>query len=251
MNRIGTPKDDPAFQELARARRNDLAAALRLAARFELHEGIDNHFSYMLDDGTFLVNRWGVHWSLITAADILRVDLEGSIVEGHGTVERTAFVIHSAIHRSCAEAKAVLHTHMPFLTAIACTSAHIEPISQNALRFTGRVRYEDDYAGVASDLKEGDRIASAVRQYPIVVLRHHGVVVTAPTIGLAFDDLYFLERTARVQILAHASGSAPVAIPRGIAETAALQIRQLEAERETHFSALKHLLDAENVSYAL
>jgi ribulose-5-phosphate 4-epimerase/fuculose-1-phosphate aldolase len=116
LNPTATSGDDREFQQLARARRNDLAAALRLATRFELHEGIDNHFSYMLEDGTFLVNRWGIHWSRITAADILRVDLEGRILEGQGTVERTALVIHSEIHHSCPDAKAVLHTHMPFVT---------------------------------------------------------------------------------------------------------------------------------------
>ncbi len=220
-----------------------LAAALRLAARFELHEGIDNHFSYLLDDGTFLINRWGMHWSEVRAADLLRVDRHGKVIEGQGSVELTALVIHSEIHHACPDARAILHTHMPFATAIACTGATIEPISQNALRFHNRIFYDDGYTGLANETSEGQRLAGAVQQCPIVFLRHHGVIVTAPTIGLAFDDLYFLERTARVQILAHASGARPLSIAPAVVAQGAAQLRQIDGDRETHFTALCRLLD--------
>ena len=45
--------------------RVDLAAALRLAVRFGLHEGIDNHFTVMLPGETerFLLHPYGLHWS--------------------------------------------------------------------------------------------------------------------------------------------------------------------------------------------
>ncbi|MEJ0040330.1 MAG: class II aldolase/adducin family protein [Gammaproteobacteria bacterium] len=188
-------------QELHEQRLN-LSAALRLAARFGLNEGIDNHFSVMLSDSTFLVNRWGVHWSRMTSADVLQLDSNGTVLSGTGTVERTAFVIHSEVHRHCPDAKAILHTHMPCTTAIACTTGRFEPISQNALRFYGRVYYDEAYAGVANDIDEGTRLAHAARHHPIVLMRHHGVMVTGPSIALAFDDLYFLERTAQVQLLA-------------------------------------------------
>jgi len=108
--------------------RADLAAAFRLAARFDLHEGIDNHFSYALDDGTFLVNRWGVHWSKMTAGDILQVDGGGTVRRGRGTVERTALAIHSEVHVACPPARAILHTHMTYTTALACTNGRIEDL---------------------------------------------------------------------------------------------------------------------------
>ena len=59
----------------------DLAAALRLAAHFDLHEGIDNHFSYAVpgEDDRFLLNPYGLHWSEITAGDLLTLDGEGQV----------------------------------------------------------------------------------------------------------------------------------------------------------------------------
>jgi ribulose-5-phosphate 4-epimerase/fuculose-1-phosphate aldolase len=229
--------------------RVDLAAALRLAARFDLHEGIDNHFSYALNDGTFLVNRWGVHWSRMTAGDILQVDGGGAVRRGRGTVERTALAIHSRVHLACPYARAILHTHMTYTTALACTNARIESISQNSLRFCGRVAYDDQYRGLANDNGEGERIAAALGNQSILLMRHHGALVTGRTIGLAFDDLYFLERTAQVQVLARASGYAPIQISDEVADVAARQISQLDADRETHFEVLKGLLDDETPKY--
>src|SRR3546814_8326880 len=100
--------------------RIDLAAALRLAARFDLNEGICNHFSYAPPErpDAFLVNPFGKHWSQLTASDLLLVDFAGKVLEGEGELETTAFCIHSRIHREHPRAACVLHTHMPYATAL-------------------------------------------------------------------------------------------------------------------------------------
>ncbi len=241
-------KHEDILEERRQARIN-LAAALRLAARFDLHEGIDNHFSILLSDGSFLVNRWGVHWSLIRASDILQVDDSGAVIDGQGEIERTALKIHASVHRACPHAKVVLHTHMPYATAIACSRLEIDPISQNALRFYGRIFYDHDYRGLANDDAEGQRVAATALNHPIVMMRHHGVLVSAETVGLAFDDLYFLERTARVQLLTRGCGVDPLRIPADMAKLAAGQFRLIDKDRETHFLALKQILDLEEPEY--
>src|SRR5262245_65636919 len=66
--------------------RVDLAAALRLAVRFELNEGIDNHFTVMLPgvENRFLLHPFGLHWSEIRASDLIVVDYDGRTIEGEG-----------------------------------------------------------------------------------------------------------------------------------------------------------------------
>lgn len=219
----------------------DLATAFRLAARFELHEAIDNHFSMMLDDGTFLINRWGVHWSRMTEADILHIDCAGKVLSGSGHVERTAFCIHAEIHRSHPAARAVLHTHMPFATALCCTTGRLEWISQNSLRFYDRVAYDDDYRGLAEDPKEGIRLAKCLGTHSILMMRNHGVVVTGPSLARAFADLYYLERAAKVQVLARASGCRPLRIPPARARAIAEQIAAVD-DYQDHFDALRSLV---------
>jgi ribulose-5-phosphate 4-epimerase/fuculose-1-phosphate aldolase len=189
--------------------RVDLAAALRLAARFGLHEGICNHFSYAVPGrhDRFLLNPYGTHWSQVTASGLLLVDKDGKVVEGDGAAEASAFCIHAPIHLRHPRANAVLHTHMPYATTLTSLEAgRLEPVTQNALRFHGDVAYDDEYNGVAEDLAEGERMAGAMGDKRVLFLAHHGVIVVGRTVAQAFDDLYYLERACEVQVLAMSTG---------------------------------------------
>src|SRR3954470_24513087 len=119
------------------AARVDLAAAFRLAVRLDLHEGVCNHFSFMLPDGKrFLLNAYGLHWSEVTASNLLALDAQGSVVSGGGAYEKTALYIHSRIHLANPHAACVLHTHMPHATALTLLEhGRLEMVEQNALRF--------------------------------------------------------------------------------------------------------------------
>src|ERR1043165_9978303 len=85
------------------AARVDLAAAFRLAVRLDLHEGVCNHFTVMIpgqmrDGSRFLLNRYGLHWSEVSASNLLALDAQGRVLAGEGEYEKTAFYIHSRIH---------------------------------------------------------------------------------------------------------------------------------------------------------
>src|SRR5947207_15681060 len=116
---MGTMQELRTMGAVERAARIDLAAAFRLAVRMDLHEGVCNHFSVMLPDGQrFLLNRYGLHWSEVTASNLLALDPDGRVLAGEGEYEKTAFYIHSRIHLSNPHAACVLHTHMPHATAL-------------------------------------------------------------------------------------------------------------------------------------
>ena len=231
--------------------RRDLAAALRWAARYDLHEGICNHFSLAVGDDLYLINPWEVHWSQMRASDILLIDGEGTVLEGGRTVESTAFFIHRAVHRTAPHAKAVLHTHMPYMTAIACTEGgRLEMVSQNALRFFGRISYDEDYNGLGDDDAEGMRIASKLGNHSTMIMANHGVVCAGPTIGLAFDDMYYLEKAAKVQVLAATTGRPLKQIPTSVAEQTSHAIGQQHEEYATsHWRVLRAILDREEPEY--
>ena len=135
---------------LANQGRIDLAAALRWAARLGLNEGVCNHFSLEIAPDRYLINPQGMHWSEVTAADILLIDGRGDVLEGRHPLEPTAFFIHSHIHRANPQAKCILHTHMPYATALTLLEGgRVEMCNQNALRFWNRIAYDDSYNGVA------------------------------------------------------------------------------------------------------
>src|SRR4030088_3290992 len=129
------------------AARIDLAAAFRLAVRMDLHEGVCNHFTLMLPGaGKFLLNRYGLHWSEVTASNLLALDADGNILEGEGEFEKTAFYIHSRIHLANPRAACVLHTHMPYATTLTLIeNGRLEMVEQNALRFHDDIAYDDTY----------------------------------------------------------------------------------------------------------
>jgi len=71
-----TDTSTPLSDESLRQVRIDLAAAFRWTARMNMHEGISNHFSYVVADDpcTFLVNPYGKHFSKMRASDLITVD---------------------------------------------------------------------------------------------------------------------------------------------------------------------------------
>ncbi|HKV16117.1 MAG TPA: aldolase [Reyranella sp.] len=226
--------------------RLDLAAALRSAARHGLNEGICNHFSMAVPGRAdlFLVNPQGLHWSEISPSDLVMADFDGNVVEGHHSVEPTAFYIHARIHAGKPGATAVLHTHMPYATALtSIRDGRIEMCTQNAFRYWERIAYDEAYSGLALSVAEGDRMCRAMSGKDILFLRNHGVVVCGPTMAQAYDDLYYLERAAMVQVLAMQTGRPLHVIDESSARQAVEQMASDSQQAFLHFESLKRLLD--------
>lgn len=241
-------------REALRLARIDLAASLRMAARLGLEEGICNHFSAMVPgrDDLFLVNPYGLMFREITASSILVCDFDGNVVDGEGQPEATAFFIHARLHRHRPSARAAFHTHMPYATALCMTEG--EPLlwaGQTALKFYGRLAVDDHYNGLALDNAEGDRIAGAMGNADVVFLRNHGVMVTAPSIAMAWDDLYYLERAAEAQVKAMSTGRPLRVISAELARRTQAQMRTADAvSGRLHLEAVKRLLMRECPDFA-
>lgn len=225
--------------------RADLALALRAAAHHGLAEGVCNHFSVEIQDGSgrFLINPRGLLWSEIQADDIVMVNEAGDKLVGKHDVESTAMFIHAAIHR-IANKVCVLHTHMPFSTALTLTAdrALDTTLSQNAMRFYGRVAVDDDYRGLALDVEEGERIARSMKGADVAFLGNHGVVVCAERIDYAYDDLYYLERACMAQILALSTGRPLMPISHEVAKHVASQMQGERLQSTLFFEALRRTI---------
>ena len=232
--------------------RVDLAAAYRLAVRFGFNEGIDNHFTLMVPGSRdrFLLNAFGLHWSEVTASNLLVVDAKGNVVEGEGEAETTAFCIHAPIHISNPRAACIMHTHMPYATALSMIEGgRLEPASQNALRFYDQVAYDEDYNGLAMQTDEGARLSKILDGKRILLMANHGITVAGPSVAEAFDDLYFFERSCLVQFIAWQSGKAIKNVPTQVAQSTFRGVDNAK-DAALHFNALKRLLDREEPDYA-
>ncbi len=225
--------------------RRDLALALRAAEHHGLSEGVCNHFSMLLPDGSdrFLINPRGLYWSEIGEQDIVMVDGKGAKLAGRHEVEPTAMFIHAAVHRIARKA-CVLHTHMPYSTALTVTQVRVldTTLSQNAMRFHGRVAVDGRYNGLALDEREGERIATALEGADVAFLANHGVIVCGERIDYAYDDLYYLERACQVQMIAAASGLPLAPVDPALTAQVAAQIQGERAQSTLFFESLRRLL---------
>jgi ribulose-5-phosphate 4-epimerase/fuculose-1-phosphate aldolase len=226
--------------------RIDLTTALRAASRHGLNEGVCNHFSMTVPGRPelFLVNPQGLHWSEITPGDIVMAKGDGRVIEGKYAVEASAFHIHARIHAGNSKAAVVLHTHMPYATVLTTIrDGRLEMCTQNAFRYWDRIAYDEQYTGVALSNDEGERMCRAMGDKDILFLRNHGVIVSGPTVAQAYEDLYYLERAAMVQVLAMQTGRPLHVIDDAMAAHAARQIAADTQQATLHFESLKRLLD--------
>jgi ribulose-5-phosphate 4-epimerase/fuculose-1-phosphate aldolase len=230
---------------VVRAQRADLALALRAAAHHGLGEGVCNHFSLELPDGSgrFLLNPRGLLWSEVQTDDVVMIDADGRRLAGRHAVEPTAMFIHAAVHRIGRKA-CVLHTHMPYATALTLTADRglDTTLSQNAMRFHGRVAQDTHYNGLALDSAEGERIAHAMNGADVVFLGNHGVIVCGGRIDHAYDDLYYLERACMAQVLAASTGRPLQPAPPAIAQKVCEQTLGERLQSELFFAALRRQL---------
>lgn len=235
--------------------RVDLAAAFRWAARLNYHESIANHFSAAVsDDGRkFLLQPVGQHFSQVRASDLLLLDLDNPVsLQGENAPDPSAWFLHGHLHQQLPHARCILHVHAPWTLTLACLKDfEFLMLDQNACRFYGRIAYDRDYNGLALDDDEGERVASLMgKDKSIMFMGNHGVMVIGPTVAQAFDELYYLEKAAQVQVLAMQTGRELAIIPDEIAAKAERQWNNYPtAFSNLHLKALKGILDKEEPDY--
>lgn len=208
-------------EEERRHRKERLAAAFRLFARFGLDEGMAGHLT-VRDPGdrdTFWVNPFAVAFNRICVSDLLLVDEAGHFVEGERTVNQSAFAIHASIHRSRPDVDAAAHSHSKFGKALSSLGRRLDPITQDHCDFYDDHGLYDDYRGRVLGSDEGDDIAAALGTGKAVILRNHGLLTVGQSIEEAAWWFLRMERCCEIQLLAEAAGS-PVLIGDAAARAA-------------------------------
>jgi ribulose-5-phosphate 4-epimerase/fuculose-1-phosphate aldolase len=234
--------------------RVDLAAAFRWAVRLNMHEAAANHFSVAVsDDGAqFLLNPKGRHFSRVRASELLLLDAhDPNALRGPNAPDPTAWYLHAHLHQHVPQARCVLHTHMPYATALCCLrDFEFLMLDQNACRFYGRIAYDREYAGMALSDGEGARVAGLLGESKSVLfMGNHGVLVVGPSVAEAFDELYYLEKAAQNLVLALSTGQPLALVPDHVAALACQQWLEYPQYSELHFNALKDILDEEEPNY--
>jgi ribulose-5-phosphate 4-epimerase/fuculose-1-phosphate aldolase len=233
--------------------REDLAACYRLAAHFRMTDLIYTHISARVPGPShhFLINAFGQMWDEITASSLVKVTLEGEIVDdplGLG-INHAGYVIHSAVHAARSDVHCVIHTHTAAGIAVSAQEQGLLPLSQHAMRFTDRLAYHD-YEGLALELEERERLVRDLGAHNAMILRNHGLLTCGASVAQAFDLMYYLERACQTQVAALAGGARVRIAPHAVAAKVAHQFAHLAYKaRMPDWVALRRMLDRTQPEY--
>jgi ribulose-5-phosphate 4-epimerase/fuculose-1-phosphate aldolase len=194
--------------------RVDLAALYRLVALHGWDDLIYTHISARIPgpDHHFLINPYGLLFGEITASSLVKIDLEGNILqETPYFINPAGFTIHSAIHAAREDAKYVMHLHTDQGVAVAAQKEGLLPLSQHALIVLPRLAYHD-YEGIALNLDERDRLVADIGDRTLMLLRNHGTLSVGETAANCWVGMFYLERACKQQVMALSAGRENVLI---------------------------------------
>lgn len=200
------PFQKPQFSDGLKQRiwcKQHMAAAFRVFARYGYTEGTAGHISVRdpIDIHTFWINPLGVHFSLIKASDLVRVNYDGDIVDGNRTaINRAGFSIHSAIHKARPDVNAACHCHTIYGKTYSTFARPLDMINQDVCTFYKAHGVYDDFGGVALEDQEGKNIAKAVGDGRAAILMNHGLITVGETVDEAAYLLTLLEKSCKIQM---------------------------------------------------
>ena len=203
------PPSFASFAEERLHRKQRLAAALRLFSRYGFDEGVAGHITARDPEyqDSFWVNPFGMHFSMIRASDLIRVNHRGEVVEGKHRVNEAAFTIHSQVHAQRPDIVTCAHTHSIYGKSWSSLGRLLDPLSQDACAFYQDHSLFNDYTGVVVELEEGKRIAQTLGYGKAAILKNHGLLTVGSTVDEAAWWFISMERTCQAQLLAQAAGS--------------------------------------------
>jgi len=235
------------------AARVQLAAAYRMFDRLGWSELIYNHLSLRVpgEDGHFLINPFGLHYSEVTASNLVKVDVQGRIV-GHSDwpINPAGFTFHGAIHATLPEAHCVMHVHTTPTMAVCCLEQGLSFSNFYAAQLHGQVAYHD-FEGITVHLDEGQRILASAGGKPVLLLRNHGPVVIGRSLPQAFNLMWLVQRACEVQVATLAMGPARE-IPVPLMERCvrdSLNFNPRFGAGQDVFAAMQRLVERDDPSY--
>lgn len=195
--------------------RTDLAALYRIVDHLGWTELIFNHITAKVPgpDEHFLINPFGLHYSEVTASNLVKVDIDGNVIgETEWGVNVAGYIIHSAIHAARPDVKCVMHTHTTTGQAISCMDNGLELVGFNSAMLVDRVAYHD-FEGITVLDDEKGRLVDSLGDRNYLILRNHGLLTCGETVAQAFTRMHTLQRACDVQVMAQSMGQKLRAIP--------------------------------------
>ena len=264
---LATP--NPGFHLDEWAARQQLAACYRIFAMLGWVEMIYNHITVRLPDSVtggsatataskgpqFLINPFGLHYSEVTASNLLKIDLAGNKITTPGQPESpwpvnpAGFTVHAAIHAGLPDAHCIMHTHTTSGVAVASLEGGLQQTNFYTAQLHDMVAYHD-FEGITIHAEEGPRLLASMGDKPAVILRNHGLLAWGKTLPQTFAVLWTLQRACDVQLATFSMGRA-IPVSADIAAKCTRDALQYpdKGGGEDLFNAMTRMVDRLDSSY--
>ena len=238
--------------------RVELAGCYRIFALLGWTEMIYNHITVRLPETVsgaqqrqFLINPFGLHYSEVTASNLVKIDMQGRVLDGSThPVNPAGFTVHAAIHEGLPDAHCVMHTHTTAGVAVACLQGGLQQTNFYSAQLHDKVAYHD-FEGITIHAEEAPRLLRSFGTLPAVILRNHGLLAWGQTLPQTFVILWTLQRACEIQLATLSMGAA-ITIPDDVAARCghdALQFHPHHGAGSDVFDALVRLVDRTDTSY--
>lgn len=202
--------------------KTELAWAYRILAHLKWDDHTYTHLSVRDpdDENAFYIYPFGLRFEEVTPEQLLRVSLDGEILEGQEfQYNRTGYIIHGNIYKHRRDLNAVFHLHTPETVAVSVQAAGLLPISQWALHFYGRVSYHG-YDSLALVHEQGQGLIRDMGKNSVMLLRHHGLLTCGRTVQEAMFYTYHMQKACETQCLVLSMNQPYLTPPTAVCEKA-------------------------------
>jgi L-ribulose-5-phosphate 4-epimerase len=187
-----------------------LKEELVLLARTLWREGYNDHLAghitVALGDGTLLCNPWLITWNELRPEQVIRIDLEGNLVEGDWPVP-LGIPLHLQLHKLRDDVKWALHNH-PLYGVVWADMGEVPPImDQSSALGGGRLVAVDEYDGPVNDANSARRAVEAMDGADLALLAGHGVFVLGGSARAVHQRAVALEQRCQRAWHVRAAGS--------------------------------------------
>lgn len=233
--------------------RVQLAACYRIFAHMGWAELIYNHISLRVPgpDDHFLINPFGLHYTEVTASNLVKVDVDGNIIGNDDwPINPAGFTFHGAIHATLPDAHCVMHVHTTPTMAVCCSEEGLRYTNFYAAQLWDKVAYHD-FEGITVHLDEGQRILASAGTKPVLLLRNHGPVVIGQSLPHAFNLMWLVQRACEIQVASATLGKQreiPVPVLEGCVRDS-LCFNPSYGAGEDSFAAMQRLIDRIDPGY--
>ena len=200
--------------------REEVVRISRRMGASELVVGTSGNISVRTPEGDVLVTPSALDYEEMKPKDVVLVNMEGEVLEG--TLSPSSETpMHTGIYRARSRVGAIVHTHSPFSTTLACLGWEIPAVHYLVLALSdeGRVPVAPYETPNTEELARRASEALGEKHYACL-LQNHGTITVGETLDEAYSRTERLEEMAMIYYRTRVAGEPLLLTPEQAAEVA-------------------------------